>query len=345
MAMTDATAYDQSIVTVNGIINEDVMQKIWDISKIPLPLSDMIGTDSHKNEYYEWTTDELAAASITNAVIDGVDVTATKADLLRALRVGNHSQTSVKSVRVSTRAIESESIGRSNELSYQVMMRQQELKRDIEATMLSNNPSVAGTNAAAGQSAGLTAWLATNMAEAATPGTEGGFNTGTGIVDAYTPGTKEAMSEEKVRDVAQLVYEEGGNPTVLMMIPAVCRAFSEYLFTSSARIATLTAETAQKGPAKGVGSVNVFITDFGVTLDLIPNRLQPSASAVSQAFMLDPMHLRLSYLHAPRVEPLAKTGLSEKRLMSADWALVVTAEKAHGIVLDIDNTLAVVSAI
>ena len=226
-----------------------------------------------------------------------------------------------------------------------MMMRQQELKRDIEATMQSNNPSVAGTNAAAGQSAGLSAWLETNTALAAVPGTVGGFNTGTGIVDAFTPGTKEAMSEEKVRDVAQLVYEEGGNPTVLMMIPAVCRAFSEYLFTSSARIATLTAETAQKGPAKGVGSVNVFITDFGVTLDLIPSRLQPSVSAVSQAFMLDPQHLRLSYLHSPRVEPLAKTGLSEKRLMSADWALVVTAEKAHGMITDIDNTLAVVSAI
>ena len=279
-------------------------------------------------------------------MIDGVDVTATAADLLRAERVGNHSQTSIKSVRVSTRAIESDTIGRANELSYQVMMRQQELKRDIEATMLSNNPSVAGTNAAAGQSAGLTAWLETNRSLAATPGSGGGYGTtSAGVVDAFTPGTKEAMSEEKVRDVAQAVYEEGGNPTVLMMIPAVCRAFSEYLFTSSARIATLTAETAQKGPAKGVGSVNVFITDFGVTLDLIPNRLQPSVSAVSQAFMLDPMHLRLSYLHAPRVEPLAKTGLSEKRLMSADWTLVVTAEKAHGIITDIDNTLAVVSAI
>lgn len=223
-----------------------------------------------------------------------------------------------------------------------MMMRQQELKRDIEATMQSNNPSVAGTNAAAGQSAGLSAWLETNTALAAVPGTVGGFNTGTGIVDAFTPGTKEAMSEEKVRDVAQLVYEEGGNPTVLMMIPAVCRAFSEYLFTSSARIATLTSETGQgDSAATAKGSVNVFVTDFGVTLDLIPNRLQPSVTAVSQAFMLDPMHLRQSFLHSFRTEPLAKTGLSEKRLMSCDWTLVVTTEKAMGMVSDIDNTLAV----
>lgn len=343
---TDATAYDLSQVAVNGLINEDVMQKIWDISKIPLPLTDMIGTDSHANEYYEWTQDSLAAAVTTNKQIDGADITATQADVARAVRVGNHSQTSVKSVHVSTRAIESDTIGRANELSYQVMMRQQELRRDCEAAMLSNNPSIAGTNAAAGQSGGMTAWLETNTALAATPGTVGGYNTSTGIVDAFTPGTKEAMSEEKIRDVAEDVYTEGGNPTVLMMIPAVCRKFSEYLFTSSARIATLTAETGQSNSAATAkGSVNVFVTDFGVTLDLIPNRLQPSVSAVSQAFLLDPQHLRQSFLHSYRTEPLAKVGLSEKRLMSADWTLVVTTEKAHGMVTDIDNTLAVVAAI
>ncbi len=53
MAMTNATAYDLSIVADNGIINEDVMKKIWDISAIPLPLTNMIGSDSHVNEYYE----------------------------------------------------------------------------------------------------------------------------------------------------------------------------------------------------------------------------------------------------------------------------------------------------
>ena len=341
--MAILSSEDLKGVAVNGLINEDVMQKIWDISKIPLPLTDMIGTDSHVNELYEWTQDTLAAAVTTNAVVDGVDITASAGDVARGVRVGNHSQTSVKSVSVSTRAIESDTIGRANELSYQVMMRQQELRRDNEAAMLSNNPSIAPVaDTTAGQSGALAAWLETNVSLAATPGTVGGFNTSTGIVDAFTPGTKEAMTESKIRDVAEDVYTEGGNPTVLMMIPKVCRAFSEYLFSSSARIATLTSETGQsESAATAKGSVNVFVTDFGVTLDLIPNRLQPSVSAVSQAFMLDPQHLRQSFLHSFRTEPLAKTGLSEKRLMSCDWTLVVTTEKAHGMVTDIDNTLAV----
>jgi len=342
MSTSNLDSYNLKQVAVNGLINEDVMNKIWDISKIPLPLTDMIGTDSHSNEYYEWTQDELAAPVTTNKTIDGSDQDAATNDTSTGSRVGNHSQTSVKNVRVSTRAIESDTIGRANELSYQVMMRQQELRRDCEAAMLSNNPSIAGTDAVAGQSGGLNAWLETNVSFG-TGGSAGGYNTGTGIVDAATLGTAEALTEAKVRDVAEDIYTEGGNPTVLMMVPSVCRKFSEYLFSSSARIATLTSETGQsESGATAKGSVNVFVTDFGVTLDLIPNRLQQNTGTdESSAFMLDPMHLRQSFLHSFRTEPLAKVGLSEKRLMSADWTLVCTTEKAHGLIGDIDNTAAV----
>ena len=338
MSIANLDGFNLKSALVNGLINEDVMQKIWDISKIPLPLSDMIGTDSHKNEYYEWTQDQLSQPVTTNAVIDGDDIDQDDTNL--GVRVGNHSQTSVKEVKVSTRAIESDTIGRANELSYQVMMRQQELKRDLEATMLSNNPSVTGTDVVAGQSGGLDAWLETNTIYAGGDGADGGFNTGTGIVDAYTPGTAAPLTETAVRDVAEEVYTEGGNPTVLMMVPKLCRRFSEYLFTSSARIATLTSETGQSETASTAkGSISVFVTDFGVVLDLIPNRLQQNVDTdVSTAFMLDPKHIRQSFLHSFRTEPLAKTGLSDKRLMSTDWTLVVTTEKAHGKISDIDNT-------
>ena len=40
-----------------GLVPEDVMAKIWDISKIPLLMQDVFGEDSHSNEYTEWTKD------------------------------------------------------------------------------------------------------------------------------------------------------------------------------------------------------------------------------------------------------------------------------------------------
>jgi hypothetical protein len=248
----------------------------------------------------------------------------------------------VKLVKVSTRARESDTIGRADELSYQIMMRQQELKRDVEAGCLSNLPSVAGTDSVAGQSGGLNAWLESNVSFGS-GGSAGGFNTSTGVVDAATVGTAEALTETKVRDVAESCYENGGSPTILMMVPSVARKFSEYLFTSSARIATLTSETGQtQSGAVAKGSVNVFVTDFGVVLEITPNRIQRNyATDESSAFLIDPGHVRISYLYGYRVDPIAKTGLADNRLMNVDWTLVVTTEKAHGLICSIDNTAAV----
>ena len=340
MASTSVDHVSLTATAGKDLINEAVMQQIWDISRIPLPFTDIAGTDTHGREYYEWTQDALSSPSLTNKLIDGADAPTYTAVI--GSRVGNHSQISGKQVRVSTRARESDTIGYADRLSYDIMMRQQELRRDVEAGCLSNLASIAGTDTAAGQSGGLQSWLETNSSYAS-DGTAGAFVVATGLTKAAINGTAEALTEDKIRDVAESCYENGGSPTILMMVPTVCRKVSEYLFTSSARIATLTAETGQsEGGATAKGSVNVFVTDFGVVLELTPNRIQQNyTTAESAAFLIDPGHVRVSFLHGYRVEPLAKTGLSDNRLLAVDWTLVVTTEKAHGVIGSIDNTAAV----
>lgn len=344
MATTNLDAADLKAVSYRGLINEDVMQRIWDISKIPLPLTDRIGSDTAKNAYKEWTVDALSAPSISNAQVDGADTTSLN-NTVTGGRVGNHCQISVKVVQVSTRAQESDTIGRSNELSYQVMRRQQELRRDVEATMLTHQASVADDgNTTAGKSAGLGAWLTTST-NRGTTGANGGFSSGT--VAAPAVGAKRALSETTVRDIVQSVYQEGGDPSVMMSMPGVIRKFSEYLFTSSARVATLTSDQGRSGEkATALGSVNVFVTDFG-TLELVDNRLQQKYAAddgdAANVYIIDPAYLSLCMLHGYRVEPLAKTGLADKRQMAVDWTLIVNNEKSHGVIADIDFTANVVA--
>jgi hypothetical protein len=344
MSTANLDSADLKAVAYNGLINQDVMQKIWDISKIPLPLTDRIGTDTCKNEYKEWTQDTLAAPNLSNAVVDGADTTSSN-NTVTGARVGNHCQISVKVVQVSTRAQNSDTIGRSDELAYQVMRRQQELRRDVEAIALTHQASVADDgNTTAGKSAGLGAWLTTTTSRGTT-GTNGGFSAG--IVAAPAVGAKRALSEKLVRDMVQGVYEQGGDPTVLMSGPSVIRGFSEYLFTSSARVATLTADQGRSGDkATALGSVNVFVTDFG-TLELVDNRLQQKYAADDgdcyNVYIITPSMLSIGYLDGYRVEPLAKTGLADKRQMAVDWTLIVGTEKAHAVIADIDPTAAVVA--
>jgi hypothetical protein len=100
--------------------------------------------------------------------------------------------------------------------------------------------------------------------------------------------------------------------------------------------------------ATALGSVNVFVTDFA-TLKLIPNRLQQTHKDssttvdVGDVFIVDPTYLALSYLKGYRTDPLAKTGLAEKSLMSVDWTLICNTEKSHAIIGDI-NPLSAVTA-
>lgn len=341
MSTANLDSADLKAVADNGLINEDVMQQIWDISHIPLPFTDMMSSDAVGNSYAEWTQDTLQAVDPANAKVDGADLTDN--DTNTGARVGNHCQISTKTVQVSTRARESDTIGRSDELSYQVMMRQRELRRDVEAIMVGQQASIADNgDAVAGLSAGFGAWLTSNVARGAA-GANGGYGaTSPGIVDTPTAGTIRALTETIVRDVAQSVYEKGGNVTKFMTTPTVKRAFSEYLYTNEAKVAILQSEVGQAAEqATAKGAVDVFVSDFAI-LELIPNRLQQLVTTNNaNAYLIDPEYVRQGFLHGYRVEPQAKTGLSDKRQMIVDWTLKVLTEEAHGVIADIDTTAAV----
>jgi hypothetical protein len=350
MTAANLDAADLIGVADGGLIKEDVMSQIWDISKIPLPFTDLMGSDTSGNPYTEWTQDRLQVVDLTNAAIDGADSAGN--DSNTGLRVGNHHQISTKAIQVSTRAIVSDTIGFANTLSYQVMMRQRELRRDVEAIMMEQTESVADTGAAPGISAGFPSWL-TSSVEFGVGGVVGGYGaTSPTIVDAPTPGAARALAESLIRDVAQSIYDLGGNPSTLMCTTAQIRSLSEYMFTSSARIATLTGNTSSDGSTNAQvakGSVNVFVTDFGVVLTMVANRLQQThvdavATQVNDVFLIDPAMVRQSLLHGYRTEPLAKTGLSDKRQIIVDWTLKVLNQEAHGMIMDCDPALPTLDA-
>lgn len=323
-------------IEFGGLINEDVMQQIWDISSIPLPFTDRMGSGSADNSYTEWTQDRLDPPNTSNASVDGQDAVGN--DAKGGKRVGNQCQISTKQLQVTTRARESDSIGRGDELAYQVMMRQQECRRDVEAIMLTGQASQADDgDTTPGLSGGFNSWLETSTFRGA-GGSDGGFSNG--IVAAPTFGTARPLTETLVRDAAQAVYELGGMPSVFMARPVVVRLLSEYMFTSSARIATLDSDVGQNAGSKTAqGSVNVFVTDFGVTLEMVSNRLQQQDTGTqSSAYIYDPAMVDIAFLHGYRTEALAKTGLADKRQIAVDWTLRVFNEEAHAVIADIDET-------
>ena len=345
-------AFNLKSIETGGVIHEDVMDKIFDISRIPLPFTDMVGSTRHKNERFDWVLDELNPPMLNNQRVDGQDA----GDLVSITggRVGNHSQISDKVIAVSYRADASDTIGRAKELAYRLTRANQEIRRDVEAAALFNQASVPGTDAVAGVTGGLPSWIETSVFNAdGTEGTAGGYNYTTGLTVAATPGGPSAVSFKCIKDAIQSVYEEGGEVSVLMSSPSVITAISTYMFDETARIATLQADQGKSTEkAKALASVNVIVSDFG-TVKLVPNRLQPGNGTVDpdtglvtstsdNIFLLDPEYVSLSYLEGYRTDTLAKTGLAEKRQISVDWGLRVHTEKAHAMITGVDGSVTAV---
>ena len=353
MSSTNLDGADLAAVVLGGLINPDIMQQIFDISDIPLPFTDRIASGSHDNSAPSWTMDRLAEPDLTNAVVDG-DPAGTD-DSANGIRVNQHSQISQKTLRVSTRAQDSNTIGFANSLAYQVMMRGNEARRDVEAIMLSVQASVADDGALVpGKSAGLGAWIvgtdifgtATGSAVRGALGADGGWlDTDTdGLVAIPTAGTTVGLAVSTIQDVAQSIWQLGGNPTLIMARPEVIRPLSSFMFTSDAAIATLTRDKGEDGAAQAQMSVNVLITDFGVTLQMIANRLQQVAFTDNDnLYVMDPSGAMQSFLTGWNTAPLARDGTADNRQVSADWTLKVLNWENFGVIADIDATAAILA--
>lgn len=346
----------------DGLVNESVLQTIYDLSRRPLPLQDMIATGgTHGREKHEWTMRRLEKGDKDNARVDGSDPA--NDDNKTGIRVNNHSQISTKTVKVSDRVRGSDAVGVGDELRKQVVDRAWEMRYDMEASMLSNNASVADDGSStAGKSAGLVAWAkaedidgnaSSHFVSIGTGGTfaDGGWNSGTSIVDQTTFNTSNAaLSQADIDGVILAMWKLNAMPTVAMMPGTVQQKLSKYFFRSTAEVSALN----QDGPSGAVdrvaqSSVTVYHTDFGTTLRLVPNVHMPnrvdgsmtdSTTDTDAILIIDPSMIEMSTLSGNgfRTQPLARTGLAETREHAVDWTLVARNWEAIGCIVGIDDT-------
>ena len=273
----------------------------------------------------EWQTDVLAAPDTANAQIDGDDYA--YAARPATVRVGNYTQISRKPVLISRTLEAVDKAGRDSEVKYQVLKAGLELKRDMEAILVSNQASVAGTSSVARKLGGLGSWLTTNVSRGAT-GANGGYNTGTGLTVAPTAGTPRAFIETYIQDVQQSAYINGGNPNILLMSPKQKRVASAFAGIAVNRIDN------QPGTTKQLtifGGADMYQGNFGI-LNFVPNRWQP----LTNAFLIDPKMISVDYLRPMFTDKVANTGDAEKRMLLVEYTLTVKNEAASGVIDDLN---------
>lgn len=300
---------------------EDLEDKIYMVSPEETPVLSMGFKKKAEAKFHEWQRDTLAAPNKDNAVIEGDDRTGTA--ITATSRVGNYCQLFDKVAIVSTGQKASNPAGRSSEMKYQIMKRTKEIKRDVEAMILSKNPAVAGaTGTTARKSGGLGVMVYTNASYGGAGATAA--HTSGAPTTANTAGTNRTFTETLLKTVMQSIFTNSGTmPTVLSLTPSHKSTFSGF-----AGIAVNRLDLKKADQAKIIGGADLYVSDFG-TLSVVPNYIQ-ATSGNDVAWILNPEFYGIGTLQPFSSVPLAKTGHTDKELVSMEVTCIVSAESALG---------------
>lgn len=305
------SAPSNTFLTTAAIGNrEDLSDVIYRISPTATPVLNLAAKAKATNTLHEWQVQDLAAAA-ANAQAEGDDATAKT--VTPTVRLNNRTQISTKTVIVSgTQQSGMNPAGRKDEIGYQVSLSALEIKRDMELGLTQNDVLATSPR----QSRGLPGWLVDN--EDHNAGTLASYTANT----ARTLGTPRAFTETQLKSVLQKIFTAGGEPDVILMGPAQKQTFSAFSGNST---------RFDKGEdQKLYAAIDVYVSDFG-ELKAIPSRFQLSRDV----FVLQSDKVAIAYLRPFQTTELAKTGDSEKRMLSVEYCLEMRAPKSGGAIFDL----------
>jgi hypothetical protein len=310
-----ANTFDKYDVTGN---REDLSDVIFDVSPSETMVLSAIKKGKSSNTIHEWQVDALAAAG-ANAAIEGDD--AQNGNAITATdKLNNYTQILKKKITVSgTQEKGMDHAGVRSEMAYQEAKKIKEIKLDAEFAILDNgnalgNIKVAGNATTAREMAPLSGYLITNVS------TAGAVSAGDGT-NLLTGGTDRDLSEALLTAVLALAWENGGDPSMLVVSATNKGVVSDFAGGSTRHIDTNTKEL--------VHSIDVYVGDFH-TLKVVPCRQLVG----DNVYALDPSYLKLADLRPLSSYDLAKTGDNYKREMVWETTLEVCNEKAHAMITD-----------
>jgi hypothetical protein len=304
-------------------IREDLQDALISISPTDTPLMTAIGRRNVDNTYFEWGVVSLASVDGSNRVIEGESAPGNDA-ATNAVRQANYTQISDKVVEVSDTANAVNGAGNAQTAAKQVAYKLKELKRDMESMLADNVAASAGASGTARQTAGLAAFLRTNADRAGdgADGTTSGSGSAGYVNAAATDGTQRTLTEDMLKSVIASCWDEGAEPSVVL-----CGSAQKQVISTFTGNATKYKDISDKTLS---AAIDIYVSDFG-ELQIVPSRFSRSRDVL----VLDPNYARVAYLKPTTQKELARTGHSERRLISVEYGLQVDNEAAHGVVADI----------
>lgn len=304
---------------------EDLSDVISRIDPDETPVLTALKKSTKNAILFDWQVQELATAA---ANAQGEGDTINSYNHTPTTRLQNQHQIAYKAFSVSDSMDAVDTAGRQRESAYQALLKGIELRRDIEFVLTNDQAKSTSGNRTAGT---LSSFIANTSVGTGATATTGGFDAdGSNLPVGGSPlafGTARDLSVSLIEDMMQAAYEDGGNPSLMVMAPFQKRQFSEATITSQGT-STVTNQVNMTAPkaATSVGAVSVYLSDFG-QLETVVDRHMPN----ERVYLLDPEYAEYTTLPGRNFvkQDLAKEGDSTRGYVLSEFSLAVTAPKAH----------------
>lgn len=270
----------------------------------------------------EWLEDDVAPAA-ENAQVEGFDVTTTESSA--PTRSGNYCQIFEKDFAVSGTAETVQKYGRTSELGRLRKNKTIELGRDMEWALLNGTKS-AGTKTAPRKLGGAFSFVDTT--NGATDGRYFSFSA--------TPAATNHITEDILTGVLQGVWDQGVEADTVLCPMKQKRKISA--FTDKGRLTI----NQNAGERKITMSVRVIETDMGTVAIVAERFIEPtdvSGTKYDKILVYKKDIFSRMTLRPVKEEVLAKTGDSEKRMMTTELTLKCTTQKGLGAITNLTRVM------
>jgi Family of unknown function (DUF5309) len=318
---------------------EDLLDIISVVDAKNTPISSSVakvGADLNNPGLYSYQADSYNSPT-TDGVVDSADVSdfddPTKNRVLLSARAQKFRRT-IKVSDFQQNVQDVAGVGKKKEMARGTARAITELKRDIEATISSDNDSVEGSGSVAYKTRGLGSWISSSaQTDLPVPASQ---RTPSGSIDSTAT---TSLTESKLQDVLQSIYQQTGTTDSLVLVagPALKKAitnFTRFTVNSTSNVFNLR-QTSQSADSSTLAShISLYEGDFS-SVQILPSLLLNSTASTdaekfARGYVVNADHLMLRYGRRPRFQELEDMGGGARGLIDAIVSLACLTPKAMG---------------
>ena len=330
-------------------IRADISETIFNLDPDETPVLSNSGRRDVHNTLFQWQTESLPTSASTNKHIEGAKILEVDAELdagTATTLLNNYTQISWRNATVSGTLNTVSQHAKSQEMAHQMALRSKQLKIDIEKTILSHNPAIAGSSGTARQTESLphmlgrlntagSVWASTDTSIHIDTTSSTKTVVATSATGAHTDSTTSAgslavMTEALFMGIANGIWDNGGNLDTVVCNGAIKREISDFAGRSASQIIV--------SPETVANNVTLVQTDFG-DCKVMMDRHMAVTNGVDVGF-IDFDYLNVAFLRPFTRETLAKQGDADVENLLCEWGVMCSSGLSMGWMFDVNKTYA-----